>query len=67
MIEFVLMVNKQGQTRLSSYYSWLSMEERVALKVKLFVNVYQETNCNVHLWSIDNTVLYIDDMHHCFL
>ena len=32
MIEFVLMVNKQGQTRLSSYYSWLSMEERVALE-----------------------------------
>ena len=32
MIEFVLMVNKQGQTRLSSYYSWLSMEERTALE-----------------------------------
>ena len=32
MIQFVLMVNKQGQTRLSSYYSWLGMQERNALE-----------------------------------
>jgi len=29
------MVNKQGQTRLSSYYQWLSMEERVALESEI--------------------------------
>ena len=32
MIKFVLMVNKQGQTRLSEYYDWLDLEERVALE-----------------------------------
>lgn len=32
MIKFVLMVNKQGQTRLSTYYDWLDLDERVALE-----------------------------------
>ena len=32
MIKFVLMVNKQGQTRLSEYYDWLDLEERKALE-----------------------------------
>mmetsp|Transcript_20921 Transcript_20921/g.34567 ORF Transcript_20921/g.34567 Transcript_20921/m.34567 type:complete len:162 (+) Transcript_20921:88-573(+) len=35
MISFLLMVNKQGQTRLSSYYEWISMEERVALESEI--------------------------------
>lgn len=35
MISFLLMVNKQGQTRLSSYYQWLPMEERVALESEI--------------------------------
>ena len=35
MIRFVLMVNKQGQTRLSSYYEWLSIEERSALEAEI--------------------------------
>jgi len=35
MISFVLMVNKQGQTRLSKYYEWLPMEERVALESEI--------------------------------
>ena len=35
MIQFVLMVNKQGQTRLSAYYEWLSMPERVALEAEI--------------------------------
>jgi len=29
------MVNKQGQTRLSSYYEWISMAERVALESEI--------------------------------
>ncbi len=29
MIKFVLLVNKQGQTRLSQYYEYISVEERV--------------------------------------
>lgn len=35
MIKFVLMVNKQGQTRLSSYYEWLTIEERCALEAEI--------------------------------
>ena len=31
-IRFILMVNKQGQTRLSTYYEWLPMPERLALE-----------------------------------
>lgn len=34
-IRFVLMVNKQGQTRLSTYYEWLPMPERVALEAEI--------------------------------
>ncbi len=30
-ISFVLMVNKQGQTRLASYYDWMSVPQRVQL------------------------------------
>ncbi|KAG6431731.1 hypothetical protein SASPL_109814 [Salvia splendens] len=31
-IRFVLMVNKQGQTRLAQYYEYLNIEERRALE-----------------------------------
>lgn len=34
-IKFVLMVNKQGQTRLSNYFEWLSIQERVALEAEI--------------------------------
>eukprot|EP00922_Rhytidocystis_sp_ex-Travisia-forbesii_P025693 GHVS01037699.1.p1 GENE.GHVS01037699.1~~GHVS01037699.1.p1 ORF type:complete len:169 (-),score=24.02 GHVS01037699.1:318-824(-) len=32
MLKFILMVNKQGQTRLSQYYDFLPIAERVALE-----------------------------------
>eukprot|EP00386_Alphamonas_edax_P012346 GDKI01038604.1.p2 GENE.GDKI01038604.1~~GDKI01038604.1.p2 ORF type:complete len:145 (-),score=33.92 GDKI01038604.1:54-488(-) len=35
MIRFILMVNKQGQTRLSQYYEYLSIQERSALEGEL--------------------------------
>eukprot|EP00918_Siedleckia_nematoides_P026765 GHVU01057730.1.p1 GENE.GHVU01057730.1~~GHVU01057730.1.p1 ORF type:complete len:119 (+),score=21.59 GHVU01057730.1:325-681(+) len=35
MIRFILMVNKQGQTRLSRYYEFFSVAERVALEGEL--------------------------------
>mmetsp|Transcript_97128 Transcript_97128/g.259498 ORF Transcript_97128/g.259498 Transcript_97128/m.259498 type:complete len:146 (+) Transcript_97128:39-476(+) len=35
MIRFILMVNKQGQTRLSQYYEYLSIQERVQLEGEL--------------------------------
>eukprot|EP01041_Mallomonas_annulata_P013678 gene13678-29081_t len=35
MIKFILMVNKQGQTRLASYYEWLSIQERATLEAEI--------------------------------
>ncbi|CAJ1415589.1 unnamed protein product [Effrenium voratum] len=35
MIKFILMVNKQGQTRLAQYYDFLSVRERVTLEGEL--------------------------------
>lgn len=35
MIRFILMVNKQGQTRLSQYYEFLEIAERAALEGEL--------------------------------
>ena len=35
MIKFVLMVNKQGQTRLASYFEWFPIQERVALEAEV--------------------------------
>eukprot|EP01067_Filipodium_phascolosomae_P001762 Filipodium_phascolosomae@DN2127_c0_g1_i1.p1 len=35
MIKFLLMVNKQGQTRLAQYYQYLSIQERIALEGEL--------------------------------
>jgi AP-4 complex subunit sigma-1 len=34
-IKFVLMVNKQGQTRLASYFNWYPIQERVALETEI--------------------------------
>eukprot|EP00401_Gymnodinium_catenatum_P055537 CAMPEP_0117522248 /NCGR_PEP_ID=MMETSP0784-20121206/34108_1 /TAXON_ID=39447 /ORGANISM="" /LENGTH=187 /DNA_ID=CAMNT_0005318311 /DNA_START=93 /DNA_END=653 /DNA_ORIENTATION=+ len=35
MIRFILMVNKQGQTRLAQYYEYLTVNERVTLEGEL--------------------------------
>lgn len=35
MIKFVLLVNKQGQTRLSQYYEYVSTEERVTTEADI--------------------------------
>ena len=32
MISFILLVNKQGQTRLAQYYNYLSISERITLE-----------------------------------
>ena len=46
-IKFVLMVNKQGQTRMSSYFEWHTIQERVALeaevRIQLHRNLYYST------------------------
>lgn len=35
MIKFILMVNKQGQTRLAQYYDFLPIAERIALEAEI--------------------------------
>ena len=35
MIHFLLMVNKQGQTRIAQYYKYLSVKERTILEGEL--------------------------------
>ena len=35
MIKFILMVNKQGQTRLANYYEWMSIDERNAMEAEI--------------------------------
>jgi len=35
MIQFILMVNKQGQTRLAQYYNYLTVKERLTLEGEL--------------------------------
>jgi AP-4 complex subunit sigma-1 len=35
MIQFIIMVNKQGQTRLAQYYEYLSIPERIALEAEI--------------------------------
>lgn len=47
-IEFILLVNKQGQTRLSEYYRFLPMEERVTLEGEVVRKCLQrnESDCN---------------------
>ena len=35
MIKFILLVNKQGQTRLAQYYSWFSVSERASLESEI--------------------------------
>ena len=35
MLKFVLLVNKQGQTRLSQYYEYSTVEERVIMEADI--------------------------------
>lgn len=43
-IRFVLMVNKQGQTRLAQYYETLGMEERCALEAEVIRKCLSRTD-----------------------
>ena len=35
MLKFILLVNKQGQTRLSQYYEFTEREEKVAFEAEI--------------------------------
>lgn len=47
MIKFVLMVNKQGQTRLANYYEWFPIQERVALEAEIIRRCLSRTEFQV--------------------
>ncbi|CAD8092611.1 unnamed protein product [Paramecium sonneborni] len=48
MINFILMVNKQGQTRLAQYFQFLSVKERMTLEGELIRKCLSrsETQCS---------------------
>ena len=46
-IKFVLMVNKQGQTRLATYYEWFPIQERVALEAEIIRRCLSRTEYQV--------------------
>ena len=48
MIKFVLMVNKQGQTRLASYFEWFPIQERVALEAEIIRRCLSRTEYQVN-------------------
>ena len=47
MLKFILMVNKQGQTRLAEYYEFLSIEERTALEAEIIRKCLSRTETQV--------------------
>lgn len=49
MIQFILMVNKQGQTRLSKYYNSFSVQERITLEGELIRKCLSRTENQVSL------------------
>jgi len=51
-IRFILMVNKQGQTRLAQYYEWLTLEERRALEGEIVRKCLARTEQQVFSLSL---------------
>lgn len=47
MLKFILMVNKQGQTRLAEYFEFLSIEERTALEAEIIRKCLSRTEAQV--------------------
>lgn len=47
MLKFVLMVNKQGQTRLAQYFDFLTIEERTALEAEIIRKCLSRTEAQV--------------------
>jgi AP-4 complex subunit sigma-1 len=51
MIQFILLVNKQGQTRLASYTTWLSIAERTALEAEIIRKALSRTELQCSFMS----------------
>ena len=57
MLKFVLLVNKQGQTRLSQYYEYATVEERVIIEADIIRKCLarsdeQVTTCMYEEWLL---------------
>ena len=48
MIKFILLINKQGQTRLAKYFFDTTVEERMALEGELIRKCLSRTEKQVH-------------------
>ena len=59
MIRFVLMINKQGQTRLAKYFSDTPLEERIALEGELVRKCLSRTEKHVNYFRTFRIVLRI--------
>ena len=52
MLKFILMVNKQGQTRLAEYCEFMSIDERVALEAEIIRKCLSRTEMQVRkMWQ----------------
>ena len=58
-IRFILMVNKQGQTRLAQYYEYLTLEERRALEAEIVRKCHARTEQQVSIYIYTHTHIYI--------
>ena len=47
MIKFILLINKQGQTRLAKYYFDITLEERIPLEGELIRKCLSRTENQV--------------------
>lgn len=58
MIQFILMVNKQGQTRLSKYYNSFSVQERITLEGELIRKCLSRTENQVSQHLLANVCVF---------
>jgi len=68
-IRFVLMVNKQGQTRLAQYYEYLTVEERRTLEGEIVRKCLarNENQVCVHSFLLFSSHLHTLPPCHCLL
>lgn len=58
-IRFILMVNKQGQTRLAQYYEYLTIEQRRALEGEIVRKCLARNEQQVSLYSFLCVCIYV--------
>ena len=66
MIEFLLMVNKQGQTRLAHYTKYISIKERITLEGELIRKCLSLNNKYYAFFIVEHKI-NTKDMYHYIL